>query len=276
MIVSGGGRPGRARFPEAAIPRRHRGCRAAFRRGRRRASRDGSAITSMRSAFRFWRRQAVSASAWAGCTRTRAISWPCSFASAPRIRPCSASGSMAISRRRTRRAMASESCTRSASASARRRARRPPISSMARARRSTTGRTSSRARARPAASPSRSPPAWASRTFCSTCCWSCASFVRSRAALVGRRGGRASPREQRPAARRGVRRGVPRRARAPYTTYCSPTAPFRLSTPSLSSWRTRAMMFCWAPSTSLILIGPSASMSSRSMSAPRCDMQPRM
>src|ERR1035438_6528951 len=35
-------------------------------------------------------------------------------------------------------------------------------------------------------------------------------------------------------------------------------------------------MLCWAVSTSLIFTGPSDSMSSRSISAPRCDMQLRM
>jgi hypothetical protein len=56
------------------------------------------------------------------------------------------------------------------------------------------------------------------------------------------------------------------------TTYCSPTVPFRLIVPSDSSWRTTAMICCCAASTSLILIGPSASMSSRSISEPRCDI----
>ena len=163
---------------QAANRRRHRGCRAGSRRSRCPRSRDGSAITSTLAAALFWRRLSVSSATCAGWTRTREISCPRSFSRAPRTRPCRASGSMASSRRRTRRAMARESWTRSASASARRRARRPPISSMERARRSMTGCISAAARWRPAASPSRRPAAWASRARCSYCCCNCASRCR--------------------------------------------------------------------------------------------------
>src|ERR1019366_4555615 len=141
-------------------------------------ARDGSAITSTWAEAVFWRRLSVTSATWAGWTRTREISCPCNFSRAPSTRPWRASGSMASSRLRTRRAIARESWIRSLSASARRRARRPPISSMHRARRSITGCTSAAARWRPAASPSRIPASWASRARSSHCCFNCARRTR--------------------------------------------------------------------------------------------------
>ena len=62
------------------------------------------------------------------------------------------------------------------------------------------------------------------------------------------------------------------REHAPQTTYCSPTVPFIVMTPSVSSCLTSAMICCCAASTSLIRTGPIDSSSSFIISVVRADM----
>ena len=117
MTVCASGRSGRARSPVAANPRKRPDSRGAVSKITDPSSREESATTSTTPPLTACCRPAFTVATWAGCTFTREISWPWSFSSAAITSPRRASGSAATSRRMTRRAIASASCTTSASAS---------------------------------------------------------------------------------------------------------------------------------------------------------------